>query len=480
MHLTFEKCILPFKGWNYHILCYRVMTSKRAAPSKNIAAKEVKMLYFVLLTICEIAFVIWFLLKAQDNNQFYLGRLILRAGEIVAVLLAMLITKDSLGMRNVPILMLLFVLWVYSLIRWLVQRKNVEARKKPAKVIITRVLGLLLFALALVPAFVFANYKGLPTTGEYAVKTADGIWVDENRLEKFENDGSYREVPVHFYYPDASGDKKFPLVIFSHGAFGYYQSNNSTYCELASRGYVVVSLDHPYHSFFTKDSDGKMITVNQKFINDVMMINNEDVSEDIIYSLSSEWLELRNADINFVIDYIEDIRNNNVTDSNLYEAVMLADNSNIGLMGHSLGGAAAVAIGRNRPEVKAVIDLDGTMLGEQVYVDGKYDINSDPYPLPLLVVSNDEHHNAMDDEGLLYVNNVVLENAVNAREVYFKNSGHMNFTDLPLFSPFLSSMLGTGSIDAKSCIEQMNGMVCNFFDYYLKGTGELQIEECYE
>ncbi|MBQ5851909.1 MAG: hypothetical protein IIW54_14020, partial [Lachnospiraceae bacterium] len=31
----------------------------------------------------------------------------------------------------------------------------------------------------------------------------------------------------------------FPLVVFSHGAFGYYESNTSTYMELASNGYVV-------------------------------------------------------------------------------------------------------------------------------------------------------------------------------------------------------------------------------------------------
>lgn len=35
-----------------------------------------------------------------------------------------------------------------------------------------------------------------------------------------------------------------------------------------------------------------------------------------------------------------------------------------GLMGHSLGGATAVSVGR-REDVTAVVDLDGTMLGEE-------------------------------------------------------------------------------------------------------------------
>ena len=45
-----------------------------------------------------------------------------------------------------------------------------------------------------------------------------------------------------------------PVVLFSHGAFGYYQSNISTYMELASNGYVVISLDIGQH--VGKDADG--------------------------------------------------------------------------------------------------------------------------------------------------------------------------------------------------------------------------------
>ncbi len=131
-----------------------------------------------------------------------------------------------------------------------------------ATIVAKGLLGVLLFAVALVPAFLFTGYEGLETSGSYGVKMAEDIWVDESRVEEFEQDGSKREVPVHFYYPDIEGDVKdgaFPLVIFSHGAFGYYQSNTSTYMELASRGYVVVSLDHPYHSIFTKDTSRKLI-----------------------------------------------------------------------------------------------------------------------------------------------------------------------------------------------------------------------------
>lgn len=55
----------------------------------------------------------------------------------------------------------------------------------------------------------------------------------------------------------------------------------------------------------------------------------------------------------------------------------------------------------------------------------------------------------------------------------------MNFTDLPLFSPPLASLLGTGNVDARECIETMNSIILQFFDYYLKGQGELSIAPKY-
>jgi hypothetical protein len=58
-------------------------------------------------------------------------------------------------------------------------------------------------------------------------------------------------------------------------------------------------------------------------------------------------------------------------------------------------------------------------------------------------------------------------------------AGHLNFTDLPLFSPILAGILGVGSVDEVKCIEQMNDVVVSFFDCYLKAEGTLEIKEAY-
>ena len=135
-------------------------------------------------------------------------------------------------------------------------------------IVLSAVLSVILISGSLIPSFVISDYDGLPVSGEYEIAEANAILIDRSRTEGFETDGSNREVPVYFYYPaNAAESEKFPLVLFSHGSFGYYQSNHSTYAELASNGYVVVSTEHPHHSLFTTDTNGNTIIVDSAFMN---------------------------------------------------------------------------------------------------------------------------------------------------------------------------------------------------------------------
>lgn len=369
-----------------------------------------------------------------------------------------------------------------------------DNRKRKVWYVIGGLLGLVLIGIIVIPNILFTDYAGLPTTGPYGVKQASSILVDGERLESFETDGSKREVPIYFYYPDVkdSEEMSFPLAIFSHGAFGYYESNTSTYMELASHGYVVISLDHPYHSFFTKDIAGKTITVNPKFIQDVMHVNEDNITEEEIIEMSHEWLDIRVADMNFVINSIKEASTTNEKPSDVWffesedveqeidNVLERIDIEKIGLMGHSLGGAASVTIGRTRDDIDAVINLDGTMLGEEFgYENGVYQFYEEAYPVPLLFISNESHHYDREMAGALYVNDVVLDNAVDSKYTYFVGSGHMNFTDLPLYSPILASMLGIGDVDAKECILTMNEIILEYFNCYLKDEGIVSIKECY-
>ena len=209
---------------------------------------------FLIILIIEIGFTASEFLRKPIKKEWISRRLLLCIAEM-AFLLLLLLPGTGSSIRYKGLAGLLVIRLIIAIISFLINRKN-EKSKKRVTIVLSCIGGIILFAMSMLPAFIIRDYNGRETTGEYEFAQAQAILIDENRVETFEDDGSYREVPVHFYFPkniDDFKEDRLPLVIFSHGAFGYYQSNSSTYMELASHGYVVVSLDHPYHSFFTKE-----------------------------------------------------------------------------------------------------------------------------------------------------------------------------------------------------------------------------------
>lgn len=365
------------------------------------------------------------------------------------------------------------VLFLQACLNFMLHKKSKRPFRK-RKAIGSLLINGIIYLAALLPAFIFPQYKPLSVTGDFQVEIAEYTYVDENRVETFSDTEEKRSVTVKFWYPSQSGS--YPLVIFSHGAFGVIDSNYSTYMELASHGYVVASIGHPYHAMFVQDVNGKTTIASQEFIEQIYAMNSDKMSEEEIYRNSQEWLKIRTDDINFVLDNILDKA---ATDRNA--PFSRVDKEKIGLFGHSLGGAASVQLGRERKDIDAVIDLEGSMLGECIGFENGMDVlNKEPYPIPLLDVNSKAIYDlAKTVSGDGYVNFYVGERALCFQEVIFNNAGHLNFTDLPIISPPLASLLGVGTVDARECIENVNDVVLTFFDYYLKGEGTLAIEKEY-
>ena len=161
----------------------------------------------------------------------------------------------------------------------------------------------------------------------------------------------------------------------------------------------------------------------------------------------------------------------------------MTDVSRIGLMGHSMGGATAVELGRERSDINAVIDLDGTMLGEYVGVEnGEMLVRDDPYTVPVLDLNNWESYNNNEEyiaRGFPYPNVEVVGHAADGFSVGIRDSRHMDFTDLPLLSPFLGKMLGSGERSTEETMTIVNSLVLSFFNCYLKGEGVFTAQELY-
>jgi len=345
-------------------------------------------------------------------------------------------------------------------------------------VIVVGIVTIVALVTVLLKSKLFPPYEGLPVSGNHAIETMTFTWEDESRIETYSDTGENRALTVGFWYPAEEG--KYPLVVFSHGAFGVIDSNYSTYTELASNGYVVASIGHPYHAMYVEDVNGKTTFVDMEFFKQVNADNGGEYSEEAErrqYELSKEWMELRSADMNFVLDTI--LEKSSADDADKEKVFTIIDTDKIGLMGHSMGGATAVQLGRERDDITAVIDLEGTMLGEYVGFQNGYEVyNEEVYPIPVLDVNSqavraDIAEMEAEHPGWKYVNDYLGENAVDYREVIFHGAGHLNYTDLPLIAPPLAEMLGVGDVDAAECLKNVNEVVLNYFNFYLKEEGSL-------
>lgn len=373
---------------------------------------------------------------------------------------------------------------LYSLLR----RK--EETKSPRRwVIVLKCIGLMLvYSISMIPALIFPQYRQPEVSGPYKVRTVTESYIDHNRMETFSHKNEKREVNVEFWYPEhAKGT--YPLIIFSHGAFGIKTSNTSTFEELASNGYVVCSIDHPYHAMFTKDSKGRITTADPSFIREVEDANNDVYDGKTEYRIEKKWLKLRTKDMNFVIDTIKAKTKNKTGAKDLSNVYTLIDTTKIGVMGHSLGGAASVQIGRERTDVGAVVNLDADLLGEYVgWKDGKWLVNHKVYSLPLLSIYSDDMKRLYDqikDPAIEIPQRLISATAPCAYEVYIKGTNHMSLTDLPLVSPLMVSLISDSvnkcgknqKADKYQVIERMNHLVLDFFNVYLKKEGKFQPDE---
>ena len=78
-------------------------------------------------------------------------------------------------------------------------------------------LAIVFLAIMLFRTYIITDYKGREVTGPYKVAEANAILIDTSRVEEFEDDGSFREVPVHFFYPEEA-DEEMPLSATVHSA----------------------------------------------------------------------------------------------------------------------------------------------------------------------------------------------------------------------------------------------------------------------
>lgn len=374
----------------------------------------------------------------------------------------------------------------------LVAAKNRPKQFRKKNIIINAILMVLLFATVLIPAFIFPQYEAPQPTGEFNVATAQYTYTSDTITDYFT--GGKRQVNVGFWYPkNANG--KYPLVVFSHGSLGIKNANISAFEELASHGYVVCSIDHPGHSFYTKFEDGHTELFNKTYLNEIINANKDTYYTKMdCYQLVQKWMTIRTQDINLTIDtilqYAQKANEVNLTQSHQDDTTKLyklIDCDKIGVFGHSAGAAASVQIGRERKDVDAVINIDGPYFSEITYDSDLDEIvaSREQYDIPILNIYSDQVwvqlHDGTDT-GFYAGNKISDQICKESYDVYLKGTKHLTLSDLSLVSPFLTHLIDgqKASVDVKENIELEDSIILKFFDYILKGKGKFSSKGVYE
>ncbi|MDO5018149.1 MAG: hypothetical protein Q4E02_02500 [Lagierella massiliensis] len=312
---------------------------------------------------------------------------------------------------------------------------------------------------------IFPSLDGPKPTGQFKVKTDMVYYEHETKYPNMATNDLLREIPVHVYYPENLEENSYPLFLFSHGSFGIGSSNETLYQELVSQGYIVMSLDHPHHSFFTRLSSGKTVFVDKNFFKEVV---NSEGSKDLEKTLEdlNRWIDPRIEDINYVLDKILD-----GVDDNIYEGRV--DEKRIVLSGHSLGGSSMLAVGRERAkDIKALVVLESPFAKDILSIKkDHYVFREEEYPNPVLHIYSDALWDKLDKITTYDLNDKMIKNK-NPKFVnkHIKGVGHVGLTNLSLSSPFLTDRIDGGLNKRKpqETLLEINKVVLDFLNDFNK------------
>ena len=239
-------------------------------------------------------------------------------------------------------------------------------------------------------------------------------------------------------------DKKFPVLIFSHGHGGLKIQNTTQMEEMASHGYVIFACDHAYDA-------GVSIFPGERVIFNKTNIP-EDYSEEEKWDLRRVQLDYRATDIQFMLD--EMARGNFLSEA-LKNSL---DLEHIGLFGHSFGGGTSIVVASTDDRIDACFGLDAWFL-----------------PVPSSVLNSDLNKPFLhlgqvrwkEKENYLKLDTLVGNNSAWSMRLDVQGATHYDFTDFSQFNR-LTKRYGSGTIAPPRIRRITNSVIRDFFDHYLK------------
>ena len=215
---------------------------------------------------------------------------------------------------------------------------------------------------------------------------------------------SYDRIDTHAALDaDVSSQKLWPVVIFSPGFGAPRAFYTGLAAEIASRGYVVLTLDHPYESPVTQLADGSIATRRDTSPLDLAARDGWMV----------EQLGIRASDVHFTLDRLAE---------GAGRLKGHVDLSRVVAAGHSFGGATALAAAGRDPRIAATANIDGTPYGELPVLNR-----------PFLLLQSDFAVTGHGDSFVTRNRHLLEEATAPAWRYEVPRANHVAFMDGPLF-----------------------------------------------
>lgn len=287
--------------------------------------------------------------------------------------------------------------------------------------------------------------------------------VDENTLDAWKSirTNSVLDAPL------SNKQSKFPLLLLSPGR-GSSRSNYTMLAEeLASYGYIVVCIDHPYTAVTTLP-DGRVISSKQD-------ARSTNASNEIIKELVQD----ASKDASFILNQLSSNGRSNPT-KKFYKYI---DRKRIGMLGHSLGGITAFEVCRTDNRFKACANLDAIFPGKDLTGEVKTPsliIRSNPVysdeDLAKRRLSREQWDKTFQGFKALFESMLPKQKNVPGYIVMIKGTEHISFNDAPFVMP--SKIISkAGHIDYSRGFMIMSHYIRSFFDKHLKSEGRNVLDE---
>jgi dienelactone hydrolase len=263
----------------------------------------------------------------------------------------------------------------------------------------------------------------------------------------------------------SQSEGRYPVLLYTPSWSGIRTECTFQVEELASHGYVVVGIDHPYSSSKVVFPDGRI--ARRKFSGD------EDYSSEgsveAFVKTADQQVEIRARDASFVLDTLEHL-NGNDPDALLTGSLDLA---RVGIFGFSLGGGTAAQACWLDRRFRAGLDMGGMIAGQSAeqgtcapfffMFEGMYE--SVPYT-PGADISSVDPRKRREIELTRKLFEKMKSSLSKFGGYWMVIDGirHMDFCDSPFFTP-----LRYGPVKPKRVARIIGRYSRAFFDKHLKG-----------